>query len=617
MDLIRQKVKDLPENSGVYIMYSADRQILYVGKARNLKKRVTQYFGSPVGKTDKVLIMVSKIADFEYIITRNEIEALVLENNLIKKHQPPYNILLKDDKSYPFIKINTKQAYPKVEVVRKLKNDGAKYFGPYMQGITSKEIVDLIYSAFPLRSCSLDMSRPPKGHRPCLNYHIGRCKAPCMGYETPEQYAETIAKVIAFLQGNDKSVANILTRKMQEASEQTEYEIALMYKQKLAVLDKLIRRQVTALPKDFDLDVFAIASNGLNVVVSTLFVRAGKLVGSDKQVVDSLSLTEQDSLSNYIMRYYDGVPYIPQEVITSVELEDADVLAEYLGEKKGKKVNVITPHQGVRKQLVDMAMSNACDYLDKSLSLKERQDNMTVGAMIQLQEFLKLSRMPIRMECYDISHISGTNKVGSMVVFLNGQPAKSHYRKFHIKTVEGNNDFESLKEVLRRRISRLLDEQEKDESFSSRPDLIIIDGGKGQLSSVMQEVEKAGLSGVEIVGLAKSEEEIFFPGQSQSVLLPRNSYALKLVQRIRDEAHRFAITFHRNERKRTQTKSRLTDIAGVGEVKQKRLIQAFRTMDNIRNASVEDLLLVKGMDRPTAIAIYEHFHVGDTCWCKI
>ena len=612
MDLIRQKVKDLPENSGVYIMYSADRQILYVGKARNLKKRVTQYFGSPVGKTDKVLIMVSKIADFEYIITRNEIEALVLENNLIKKHQPPYNILLKDDKSYPFIKINTKQAYPKVEVVRKLKNDGAKYFGPYMQGITSKEIVDLIYSAFPLRSCSLDMSKPPKGHRPCLNYHIGRCKAPCMGYETPEQYAETIAKVVAFLQGNDKSVANILTRKMQEASEQTEYEIALMYKQKLAVLDKLIRRQVTALPKDFDLDVFAIASNGLNVVVSTLFVRAGKLVGSDKQVVDSLSLTEQESLSNYIMRFYDGVPYIPQEVITSVELEDADVLAEYLGEKKGKKVNVITPHQGVRKQLVDMAMSNACDYLDKSLSLKERQDNMTVGAMIQLQEFLKLSRMPIRMECYDISHISGTNKVGSMVVFINGQPAKSHYRKFHIKTVEGNNDFESLQEVLRRRISRLLDEQEKDESFSSRPDLIIIDGGKGQLSSVMQEVEKAGLSGVEIVGLAKSEEEIFFPGQSQSVLLPRNSYALKIVQRIRDEAHRFAITFHRNERKRTQTQSRLTDIAGVGEVKQKRLIQAFRTMDNIRNASVEDLLLVKGMDRPTAIAIYEHFHVCDT-----
>ena len=611
MDLIRQKVKDLPENSGVYIMYSADRQILYVGKARNLKKRVTQYFGSPVGKTDKVLIMVSKIADFEYIITRNEIEALVLENNLIKKHQPPYNILLKDDKSYPFIKINTKQTYPKVEVVRKLKNDGAKYFGPYMQGISSKEIVDLIYSAFPLRSCSLDMSKPPKGHRPCLNYHIGRCHAPCMGYETPEQYAETIAKVVSFLQGNDKSVANILTQKMQEASEQTEYEIALMYKQKLAVLDKLIRRQVTALPKDFDLDIFAIASNGLNVVVSTLFVRAGKLVGSDKQVVDSLCLTKQDSLSNYIMRYYDGVPYIPQEVVTSVTLEDADVLAEYLGEKKGKKVNVITPHQGVRKQLVDMAMSNACDYLDKSLSLKERQDNMTVGAMIQLQEFLKLSRMPIRMECYDISHISGTNKVGSVVVFINGQPAKSHYRKFHIKTVEGNNDFESLKEVLRRRIARLLDDQEKDDSFSSKPDLIIIDGGKGQLSSVMQEVRQAGLSGVEIVGLAKSEEEIFFPGQSQSVLLPRNSYALKLVQRIRDEAHRFAITFHRNERKRTQTKSRLTDVAGVGEVKQKRLIEAFKTMDNIRNASVEDLLLVKGMDRPTAMAIYEHFHVGE------
>lgn len=607
-DILKQKIKDLPTNSGVYIMYSKDRQILYVGKARNLKNRVTQYFGSVVGKSDKVLIMVSKINDFEYIITRNEIEALVLENTLIKKHQPPYNILLKDDKSYPFVKINTKQDFPKVEVVRKLKNDGAKYFGPYMIGITTKDIVDLIYSAFPLRSCNLDMSKVSKTHRACLNYHIGRCGAPCMGKVTKEEYGKIIDNVISFLQGNDKSVGNILTQKMNDASANAEFELAIMYREKLKVLDKLVRRQVTALAQDFDMDIFAISSNGFNVVVSTLFVRGGKLVGQDKNVVNVVNQSESEILSNYVIRFYDKTPHIPQEIVTSITLEDADILSEYLTEIKGKRVNVITPHQGVRKQLVDMAVSNSNDYLEKSLSLKERQDNMTMGGIIQLQEFLKLSKMPIRIECFDISHISGTNKVGSMVVFTNGVANRAHYRKYHIKTVQGNNDFESLKEVLTRRFLRMQNKDELDESFSSVPDLIIIDGGKGQLSSVLSVAEKCGVNNVQIVGLAERDEEVFFPHNSQPVCLPKTSYALKLIQRVRDEAHRFAITFHRNERKKRQTHSSLQDIVGVGEIKQKRLMATFKTIENIKNASVEDLMLVKGMDRPTAINIYEHYH---------
>ena len=430
MDKIKQKLKDLPLESGVYIMKSASGQILYVGKARSLKKRVSQYFANSANKTEKTIKLVEKIADFEYIITRNEIEALVLENNLIKKHMPPYNILLKDDKSYPFIRINTKQDFPKVEVVRKLKNDGAKYFGPYMQGITSKDITELVESAFCLRSCNHDFSKLPKNHRPCLNYHIKRCLAPCIGLCTKEEYAKQIEEVISFLSGNDKKVSSILNEKMKNAAENEDFELAIYYRKKLEILDKLVRRQVTALTKDFDLDIFAIASNGLNTVIAILFVRGGKLVGGDKQVVSDLAPEEGVILENFITAYYDKVNYIASEIITASPVDDSELLSEYLSFKKGSKVNVITPHQGVRRQLADMAMGNATDYLEKSLSVKEREDNMTTGAIIQLQEYLHLSKLPSRMECYDISHIQGTDKVASIVVFVNGSPHRAHYRKF-------------------------------------------------------------------------------------------------------------------------------------------------------------------------------------------
>ena len=604
MSLIEQRLKDLPMDPGVYIMKSKEGQILYIGKARHLKNRVSQYFGNNSNRTEKVLKLVSKVYDFEYIITRNEVEALVLENNLIKQHKPPYNILLKDDKNYPFIKINTKKLFPKVEVVRRLKVDGAKYYGPYMIGVTSKDILDLIYSAFPLRTCNLDMARIPKSHRPCLNYHIKKCLAPCIGNITKEEYMAIIDKVIDFLNGNDKEVEQILTKKMQDASEAEEFELAMLYKKKLETLDKLIRKQVTALPRDFDLDIFAIATNGLNTVTDVLFVRGGKLLGSDKQIINDLSLTQEQALSNYIISFYDNIKYIPDEVVVAMPLEDADIISEYLTEKKGSKVNVITPHQGARKQLVDIAQNNANDYLEKSLSQKERKDNLTLGAIMQLQEYLHLKKLPIRMECYDISHIQGTDKVASMVVTINGEAAKSQYRKFKIKTVEGNNDFASLKETLLRRLTKFDD---KDESFSAVPDLLVIDGGKGQLSSVKEIMDELH-SDIEVISLAKREEEVYVPGRSAPYVLPRNSYALKLLQRIRDEAHRFAITFHRSQRLKRQTKSELDDIPGLGPKKIGILRAKFKSIEEIKNSSVEELNMIQGIDRRSAQNIYDHFH---------
>ena len=606
MKQLEQKLKDLPHKSGVYIMYNEARQILYIGKARDLFKRVHQYFGNKANRTQKVIKLVEKIYDLDYIITANEVEALVLENNLIKKHKPPYNILLKDDKSYPFIKIDLKKPYPRVEVVRKLKNDGAKYFGPYMQGISTQDILGLINSAFCVRTCKMDLTKVPQNHRPCLNYHIKRCYAPCAGLISREEYDAVIKEIVAFLQGNDKKIAEVLTAKMKEASEREEYELALTYKQKLQVLEKLVRRQVGVLPKDFDMDVFAVASNGLNTVAAVIFVRGGKIVGGDKHVIEGVSLDEGSALSNFIMRFYDMTGYVASEVITSTQIEDGDVLREYLSEKAGRKINVICPHQGVRRQLADMSQGNAQDYLEKSLSVKERKENMTMGGVIQLAEYLKLAKLPVRMECYDISHISGTNKVASMVVFVNGEAEKSHYRKFKIETVEGNDDFACLQETLRRRLADIK-ERAGDVSFSSRPDLIVIDGGKGQLSSVMEVVADCDTEGINFISLAKREEEVFLPGQSAPVILPRDSYALRLLQRIRDEAHRFAITFHRNLRKTSQTKSALLAIEGVGKTRVKLLFDSFKTLDNIKKASIEELTAVKGIDRRTAENVYAAF----------
>lgn len=594
----KQKLKDVPENPGVYLMLDSDGNIIYVGKAKNLKNRLRQYFHNSV-KTVKVMAMLDHVADFRYIICATEVDALVTENNLIKKHTPQYNILLKDDKSYPFVRINLKEDYPTISLVRTLKNDGAKYFGPYMQSVNIKDIFDLIHSAFRVRDCNRDMTRPS---RPCLNAHLGRCIAPCSGKITKEEYRDEVEKVVAFLKGNDREVERVLTEKMRRFADEENFEVALKYKEKLAVLDKLVRKQVSALPKDFNLDVFAYETNGVKMAVNMLVIRGGKLVGAENSVLDGID----ENLGSYLYQFYLKTAPVCDEIITD-GVPDGKALEEALSNLAGRKIHLLEPKQGVRKQLLDLAHTNAQDALEKHGTLEERKDIRTKGAVKQLAEVLGLSTLPRRMECFDISHISGVDKVSSMVVFEDGEPKKSHYRKFKIKTVEGNNDFASMKETLTRRLERLNSPDETDESFSSIPDLIVVDGGKGQLSYALDCLALQGRTDLQIISLAERNEEVFLGRDpKKGVILPKDSVALQLLQRIRDEAHRFAITYHRSLHGKRMNESILTEIDGIGKKKSAELLKKFGSVENIRRASDEEIASVDGFSLKSAMALKEN-----------
>ena len=600
-NIIRTKLKELPTDSGVYQMKDEGGAIIYVGKAKNLKNRVRSYFNASP-KAEKVLAMVAKVADFDYIITRTEEEALVLENTLIKLHKPFYNILLKDDKLYPFLRIDTQEDYPRVEIIRRLKHDNARYFGPYMVGISAAEMLRLIHSAFPIRECRLNMNKIPKSHRPCLNAHIGRCLAPCSGGVTREEYHAVIREVISFLKGNDKTIRENLERKMLEASGAMQYEQAMRYRDALASLDKMIRRQIAALPKDYNLDVFGVASGGDGMAVATVIVRGGKMVGAEKFAIRDAGLDLADTLSSFINRYYDaGV--VAEEVVSAVELPDAEALSRLLTDKKGEKVLVSTPKAGVRKQLADIAMNNAVEYLSRSTAELSRKERLTTGACRQLAEILSLDSPLERIECYDISHISGTDKVSSMVVFTGGEKDAKMYRTFRIKTVEGNNDFACMQETLSRRFARL--QEGSDASFGARPDLLVIDGGIGQVKYATEAMKQAGES-IPMIGLAEREEIIVLPS-GEEIVLPKSSFALRLLMRIRDEAHRFAITFHRKLRAKRSVKSLLLDIEGMGERRVTLLHKAFGSLEALSDASVEDIAAVKGIPRPLAESIAAFF----------
>lgn len=594
----KQKLKDVPENPGVYLMLDNDGNIIYVGKAKNLKNRLRQYFHNSV-KTVKVMAMLDHVADFRYIICATEVDALVTENNLIKKHTPQYNILLKDDKSYPFVRINLKEDYPTISLVRTLKNDGAKYFGPYMQSVNIKDIFDLIHSAFRVRDCNRDMAKPS---RPCLNAHLGRCIAPCSGKITKEEYRDEVEKVVAFLKGNDREVERVLTEKMRRFADEENFEVALKYKEKLAVLDKLVRKQVSALPKDFNLDVFAYETNGVKMAVNMLVIRGGKLVGAENSVLDGID----ENLGSYLYQFYLKTAPVCDEIITD-GVPDGKALEEALSNLAGRKIHLLEPKQGVRKQLLDLAHTNAQDALEKHGTLEERKDIRTKGAVKQLAEVLGLSTLPRRMECFDISHISGVDKVSSMVVFEDGEPKKSHYRKFKIKTVEGNNDFASMKETLTRRLERLNSPEETDESFSSIPDLIVVDGGKGQLSYALDCLALQGRTDLQIISLAERNEEVFLGRDpKKGVILPKDSVALQLLQRIRDEAHRFAITYHRSLHGKRMNESILTEIDGIGKKKSAELLKKFGSVENIRRASDEEIASVDGFSLKSAMALKEN-----------
>lgn len=600
-ETIRLKLKELPTDSGVYLMKDASGAIIYVGKAKNLKNRVRSYFNSSP-KAEKVLMMVSKVFDFEYLITRTEEEALVLENNLIKRHKPFYNILLKDDKLYPFLRIDVTKDFPKVEVIRRLKSDRAKYFGPYMVGISAAEMLRLIHSAFPVRECSLNMDRIPSNHRPCLNAHIGRCLAPCSGNVTRQEYHRVIRDVMSFLKGNDRTIRENLEKKMNEASEAMQYEQALKYRDAIATLDKMIRRQIAALPKDFNLDVFGVASGGDGMAVATVIVRGGKMVGGEKFAIRDAGLDLADTLSSFINRYYDaGV--VAEEVVSAVDLPDAAALSHLLSEKKGEKVAVSTPKAGVRRQLCDIAMKNAMEFLSRSTMELSRKERMTTGACRQLADILSLESPLDRIECFDISHTSGVDKVSSMVVFKKGEKDAKMYRTFRIKTVEGNNDFACMKETLSRRFERL--KEGKDASFGERPDLLVIDGGIGQVKYAMQAMREAGEE-IPMIGLAEREEIIVLPS-GEEIFLPKSSFALRLLIRIRDEAHRFAITFHRKLRGKRSVKSMLLGIEGMGEKRVTALHKAFGSLEELANASAEEIASVKGIPRSVAQNIVAFF----------
>ena len=592
----KAKLKDVPETPGVYLMLAEDGEILYVGKAKNLRARLRQYFYRSGNKTEKVMAMLTHVADFRYIICPSEVDALVTENNLIKRHTPRYNILLKDDKTYPYLRVDLKEDFPTVRLVRKLKNDGARYFGPYMQSVNVRDITELIHTAFRVRECSRDMSKPS---RPCLNYHLGRCLAPCAGNVGREEYREEVKKVLAFLSGNDREVERVLTARMKKFAEEENFEVALSYRNKLKTLDNLVRKQVSALPRDFNLDIFAYESNGVLGAVNMLVVRGGKLVGGENRVFEAAD----EDIASYIYQFYTKNLPVCDEVVTD-SVEDCRALETAVGGLAGRAVRVIEPKQGARRQLLDLAHSNASDALEKYGSEEERRRLRTEGAVRQLGEILNLHKLPNRIEAYDISHISGTDKVASMAVFEGGEPKRSHYRKFRIKTVEGNNDFACMEEALTRRLKRLDDSD--DESFSTPPDLILIDGGKGQLAYALEALAECGKEDLQILSLAKREEEVFLGTEPKKpVIIPRDSVALQMLQRVRDEAHRFAITYHRTLRGKHMSESELMKIDGVGKSRAKALLKEFGSAENVRHAGVDGVAALPGFSRAMAEKIVD------------
>lgn len=597
MDVIKEKLKLLPDKPGVYIMLDGYNNIIYVGKARILKNRVRQYFhNSP--KPEKVMKMVENIRDFNYIITNSEIDALALENNLIKKHKPKYNILLKDDKTYPYIKADLREDFPNFYITRKIKKDGAKYFGPFMGGINCGDILDTLQLTFCVRLCHTATTGKK---RECLNYHIGRCYAPCAGKIDNEEYNKRVKKALSFLDGNYKEAETLLKEKMLSAAENENFELALDYKKKLEMLSKLEAKRITSLNKYIDADIIAYSTNNLYSAVNILVTRKGIMQGGNSFALDEAHMTDGEALTGFITQYYQHHE-IPSEIITE-EFCEKELLQNYFKEKFDKNVEITLAKQGNKALLLKMAKQNAEEYLEKSVDKIKHRDDMTVNACKRLQELLSLKTYPRRMECYDISNISGVDKVGSMVVFTDGEADRNSYRRFRIKTVEGANDFASLQEVLNRRLDKLGTEEE--EKFP-KPDLIIIDGGKGQLSAVKEIFDSKNIQGIELVSLAKREEEVFTLGSEESIKIPHRDYSLKMLQRIRDESHRFAITYFRNLHSKRNLKSILSEIDGIGKARRMALLDKFGTLDRIMNASVEEISEINGISKAQAEKIVNY-----------
>ena len=609
---IQEELKKLPGKPGVYLMHDEKDAIIYVGKAISLKNRVRQYFQSSRNKGAKIEQMVTHISRFEYIVTDSELEALVLECNLIKEHRPKYNTMLMDDKTYPFIKVTVNEPFPRVMMARRMKKDKAKYFGPYTSAGAVKDTIELIRNLYHIRSCNRSLPKDIGKERPCLNYHIHQCYAPCQGYISREEYRKSIDEVVRFLNGNYDPILKELEEKMLDASENLEFEKAIEYRELLASVQKIAQKQKITDTAGDDRDIIAMASEGEDAVVQVFFIRGGRLIGRDHFY---LKIAENDTkseiLSSFIKQFYAGTPYIPAELMLPEEIEDQEIIEEWLTTRREHKVRLRIPKKGTKEKLVELAQKNAQMVLKNDKERLKREEGRTIGAVKELEKILGLTGI-IRMEAYDISNTNGFDSVGSMVVYEHGKPKRNDYRKFKIKSVQGPDDYASMNEVLTRRFEHGLRERQ-DESetggFQAFPDLIMMDGGRGQVNIALEVLEKLNLH-IPVCGMVKDDNHRTRGLYFNNVELPidRNSECFRLITRIQDEAHRFAITFHRQLRSKGQVHSILDDIPGVGPARRKDLMRSFENIEAIRNATVDNLKELPSMNEKSAQEVYKFFH---------
>lgn len=620
MDL-EEELKKLPAKPGVYIMHDKKDAIIYVGKAISLKNRVRQYFQSSRNKGAKIERMVTQIERFEYIITDSELEALVLECNLIKEHRPKYNTMLKDDKGYPFIKVTVNEEFPRVLFSHQMKKDKCRYYGPYTSAGAVKDAVELSRKLYHLRSCNRNLPKDIGKERPCLYYHIKQCKAPCQGYISKEEYHKQVEKLLDFLVGNSKPVIRELEEKMKQAAEEMNFEDAAQYRDLIQSVGRIQERQKITDQHGDDKDVIAVAMDGEDAVAQVFFVRDGRLIGRDHFYI---KVAEGDGralvVSSFLKQFYAGTPYIPKEIMLQEEIEDQEIIEEWLGKRRGQKVRLKVPKKGTKEKLVELAAQNAQLVLSQDREKIKREEGRTIGAVKEISQWLGLQDVN-RIEAFDISNISGFQSVGSMIVYEKGKPKRSDYRKFKIKWVKGANDYASMEEVLTRRFTHGMDEQEEQReknlereygSFTKFPDLLMMDGGKGQVNIALDVLNRLGLE-IPVCGMVKDDKHrtrgLYF--NNAEIPIDRSSEGFKLITRIQDEAHRFAIEYHRSLRSKGQVHSVLDDIEGVGPARRKALMKYFKGLEPIREASLEELEKVPSMNARSARQVYAFFHEGE------
>lgn len=614
---VREELRKLPNKPGVYIMHDKDDTILYVGKAINLHNRVRSYFKENIGRGPQIDKMVSLIARFEYIVTDSELEALVLENNLIKENRPKYNTMLKDDKTYPYIKVTVGEEYPRILLVRQMKKDKARYFGPFTSGGV-KETIDLINKLYKLRTCNRRLPTDIGKERPCLNYHINQCSAPCQGYISKEEYAAQIEQALDFLNGKYQPIIKELREKMQAASEAMEYEDAIKYRDLVENIKKISETQKMSDNVGEDKDIIALAIDGNETVVQVFFLRNGKLIGREHFYMTQIEEPTVDKiLTSFVKQFYAGTPFIPREIMLQEPIEDMELVEKWLSTKKGARVHLRVPLKGSKEKLVELAAKNAALVLNQDRERIRREEGRTIGAVKEIEDLLGLKGLS-RMEAFDISNTSGFANVGSMVVYEKGKPKRSDYRKFKMKTVAGPDDYACMHEVLTRRFQHGLDEkqefqeQNRDENFGSFtkfPDLLLMDGGRGQVNIALQVLDELGIN-IPVCGMVKDDNHrtrgLYF--QNKELPIDRNSEGFKLITRIQDEAHRFAITYHRSLRSKAQVHSVLDEINGVGPSRRKALMKYFKSIEELQNAEVTTLCEVPGITANVAEEIYRFFH---------